>query len=95
LDFCAADWYLEAADWRKGTALTQAFHVAAVWDDEAKVFVSQSDIPGLVIEAESFDEFVALVDQLAPSMIADNLPQARGDFTVHVSALRDIQLTAA
>ena len=73
----------------------QTFNVAAIWDNEAKVFVSQSDIPGLVIEAGTFDEFVLLVDQLAPTMVADNVPAARGDFTVHVSAQRDMQLTAA
>ncbi len=73
----------------------QTFHVSAILDYEAHVFVSQSDIPGLVIEARSFDEFVSLVDQLAPTMFADNVPEARGDFTVHVSAQRDIPLTAA
>jgi hypothetical protein len=76
-------------------ALGRTFNVAAIWDNEAKVFVSQSDIPGLVIEAETFDAFVSLVDRLAPVMIADNLPEARGDFTVHVSAQRDMQVTAA
>jgi Domain of unknown function (DUF1902) len=75
--------------------LRRIFNVAAIWDDEAKVFVSQSDIPGLVIEAGTFDEFVSLVDQLAPTMVGDNVPEARGDFTVHVSAQRDMQLTAA
>jgi Domain of unknown function (DUF1902) len=75
--------------------LPQTFNVAAIWDNEAKVFVSQSDIPGLVIEADTFDAFVSLVDQLAPVMIADNLPEARGDFLVQVRAQRDIQLTAA
>ena len=39
------------------------------------MFYSQSDIPGLHIEAATFDEFVALVRDLAPEMIADNFPQ--------------------
>ncbi len=75
--------------------MTRTFNVAAIWDNEAKVFVSQSDIPGLVIETKTFDEFVSLVDQLAPIMVGDNLPEARGDFTVHISAQRNMQLTAA
>jgi predicted RNase H-like HicB family nuclease len=75
--------------------LKRTFNVAAIWDNDAKVFVSQSDIPGLVIEAETFDEFVSLVDQLAPVMVADNVPEMRGNFTVHVSAQRDMRLTAA
>ena len=75
--------------------MKHAFNVAVIWDDEAGVIHSRSDIPGLVIEAETFDQFVALVDQLAPVMVADNVPEAREAFTVHVSAERSMTLTAA
>ena len=51
-----------------------SFTVTATWDPEAGVFYSHSDIPGLHVEAATFDEFVALVRDLAPEMIADNLP---------------------
>lgn len=72
-----------------------SFKITATWDPEAGVFYSQSDIPGLHVEAATFDEFVALVCDLAPEMIADNLPQARGPFTVHIEGRRDLVLSAA
>lgn len=54
--------------------MAQKFIVTANWDDEAKVFTSTSDIPGLVVEADTFEEFVSLVEALAPEMLAANLP---------------------
>ena len=72
-----------------------SFTVTATWDPEAGVFYSQSDIPGLHVEAATFDEFVALVRDLAPEMIADNLPQAKGPFTVRVEGRCDLVLSAA
>ena len=56
-------------------SMTQSFEVTAVWDDEAKVFTSSSNIPGLVVEAGTFEEFVSLVEVLAPQMLATNEPQ--------------------
>ena len=52
--------------------MVQAFKVSAIWDSEAKVFTSQSDITGLVIEADTFEEFVSLVGDLAPEVLAAN-----------------------
>jgi predicted RNA binding protein YcfA (HicA-like mRNA interferase family) len=46
--------------------------VTAVWDEEAAVFYSQSDIPGLVIEAGTLDEFRALVRELSPVVMREN-----------------------
>lgn len=54
--------------------MAQKFTVTANWDDEAKVFTSTSDIPGLVVEADTFEEFVSLVEALAPEMLEANLP---------------------
>ncbi len=59
------------------------------------MFYSQSDIPGLHVEAATFDEFVALVRDLAPEMIADNLPQAQGPFAVHIERRCDLVISAA
>ncbi|HEV2362910.1 MAG TPA: DUF1902 domain-containing protein [Caulobacteraceae bacterium] len=50
----------------------KVYHVTATWDQEAKVWVSESDIPGLVIEAETLQEFEALMQELAPEVLADN-----------------------
>lgn len=72
-----------------------SFTVTATWDPEAGVFYSQSDIPGLHVEAATFDEFVALVRDLAPEMIGDNLPQAKGPFVVRIEGRCDLVLSAA
>ena len=47
-------------------AMAMSFHVVALRDTEARVLTPQSDSPGLVIEADTFEEFVALVEGLAP-----------------------------
>jgi Domain of unknown function (DUF1902) len=57
--------------------MQRAFTVTADWDAEARVFTSQSDIPGLVIEAATFEELVELVEALAPEVIAANVLDAR------------------
>ena len=64
--------------------MKQAFKVTAVWDDEAKVFTSSSDIPGLVVEADTFEEFVALVEALAPDILTTNMPQVKRPFQITV-----------
>jgi hypothetical protein len=48
------------------------FHVRAVWDDEAKVYFSESDIIGLHVEAERLDEFERLVNAEAAELIVAN-----------------------
>ena len=48
------------------------FHVKAVWEEEAGVFICESDIIGLHIEAESLDEFEELVQHFAPELIVAN-----------------------
>lgn len=53
--------------------MSQRYHVQADWDAEARVWISSSNIPGLVIEAETLPEFVELVQALAPELLADNL----------------------
>jgi hypothetical protein len=62
----------------------------AHWDAEARVFTTQSDIPGLVVEAETFEELVSLVEALAPEVIAANLPHEPRPFTVKVETSRDL-----
>ena len=48
------------------------FSVTAIWDDEAKVFYSESDIKGLHIEAETLAEFEAVLDATASELILAN-----------------------
>ena len=52
--------------------MPQTFRVKAVWDAEAKVFYSQSDIEGLHIEAATLDEFEAIMLDVAPELIMVN-----------------------
>ena len=52
--------------------MKRTFNVKAVWDDEAQVFYSQSDIEGLHIEAASLDEFEAIIIEEAPELIIAN-----------------------
>ncbi|MEO8683820.1 MAG: DUF1902 domain-containing protein [Devosia sp.] len=52
------------------------FTVNARWDDDAKVYYSESDIVGLHIEAGTLDEFEALMLDLAPGLvIANHVPK--------------------
>jgi len=53
--------------------MSKRFHVQADWDPEANVWISSSNIPGLVVEADTLPEFVELVQALAPELLAENL----------------------
>ena len=53
-------------------AIKRSYYVKALWDDEARVFWSESDIKGLHIEAGTLEEFGNLVGELAPNLIFDN-----------------------
>jgi hypothetical protein len=52
--------------------MRKTYHVEARWDPEAKVWVSSSDVPGLVIETSTLAEFEVLMRELIPEMIADH-----------------------
>jgi hypothetical protein len=63
-----------------------SYYVKALWDPEASVWTSESDIPGLVIEANTLTEFETLIWQLAPEMLAENEGVATGRVEVEFSA---------
>jgi len=50
--------------------------------DEGVWYVLSSDVPGLNAEAQSLDELVAVIADLAPELINANLPGAAGDTSV-------------
>lgn len=54
------------------------YHVQANWDPEAKVWTSESDMPGLVIEADTLSEFEQLVRELVPGLLAEHEAAASG-----------------
>jgi len=47
--------------------------VTAVWDDEAVVWVAQSDdVPGLITEADTFADLRAKLIDLIPELLTEN-----------------------
>ncbi len=50
----------------------RTFFIKAVWDAEAGVFYSESDIEGLHIEARTIDEFEDVMRENAVEMIVSN-----------------------
>lgn len=52
--------------------MKRKYFVTAIWDEEAHVFYSKSDIHGLHIEPETLDEFESLIVDLAPDLIIEN-----------------------
>lgn len=56
------------------------FHVTALWDDESQVFYSESNITGLHIEADTIEEFEAIMSEVAPQLVMAN-HLTKNDFT--------------
>ena len=48
------------------------YNVRLIWDEEARVWYTHTDIPGLCLEAETFDELVEEVKLAAPEMLELN-----------------------
>ena len=48
------------------------FEVEAVWDDDASVWISRSDIVGLHVEAETLQDFQNRVREFAAELIVTN-----------------------
>ena len=48
------------------------FFVKAIWDDQVRVFHSESDIKGVHTEPETLEEFEAVLDATASQLIFDN-----------------------
>ena len=68
---------------KQGSVTIQSFRVEAVWDEEAGVFISESDIIGLHIEAETLNEFARLVNEFAPDLIRANGLRKDGGSSAH------------
>jgi hypothetical protein len=52
--------------------MKRTFYVKALWDPEAKVWYSETDIEGLFIETSTLVEFEEIMPELARSMIVAN-----------------------
>ena len=67
--------------------MQRSFHVQAVWDEQEKVWFSESDITGLHIEAETLKEFYDLVNEFASDLIVSN---HYSDSDLSGASLRDL-----
>lgn len=52
--------------------MKRSFSVKAIWDEEDQLWLSESDIKGLHIEAETLEEFYDLVNEFASELIVTN-----------------------
>ncbi|MEM0899435.1 MAG: DUF1902 domain-containing protein [Pseudomonadota bacterium] len=52
--------------------MQRTYTVKPIWYADAQVWVSESDIDGLHIEARSLDEFQAVLNDVAAELIAAN-----------------------
>ena len=52
--------------------MKRTFYVKAIWDDEARVWYSETDIQGLFVETSTLAEFEEVMPELARDMIIAN-----------------------
>ncbi|MDI1325652.1 MAG: DUF1902 domain-containing protein [Brevundimonas sp.] len=71
------------------------YFVKASWDDQAKVWYSNSNIPGLVIEADTLAEFERLMNELAPEMLSANADVHQVNVPFEFSACQKRELAVA
>ena len=71
------------------------FYVKALWDVETEIYYSETNIPGLVVEAPTPAEFQALVANLAPEMLQDNAGIHAETVKISLSFERDLTLAVA
>jgi hypothetical protein len=89
--------YLADADRRSelGLSMKSSYYVKALWDPEAAVWISESDIPGLVIEASTLTEFEVLIWNLAPEVLAANEDISGARVSIDFSATTRRELAIA
>ena len=74
--------------------MTEPFYVKAFWDDEASVWWSESNIPGLVLQTETLEEFQDLIQHFAPDLLAEALDIHEG-VPIRFEAVRQLARVAA
>lgn len=65
----------------------QTFLVKAIWDEDANVFYSESDIIGLHIEAQTLEEFEILMHENAFDLVIANHIKPQELFKMKISEL--------
>lgn len=72
------------------------FEVHAQWDDQAHVWYATSDdLPGLCVEANTFDDLVKVAMELAPELLELNQVSVDGSLSLHITAERTLLAKAA
>jgi hypothetical protein len=74
--------------------MTEDFYVKAIWDPEAGVWCSESNIVGLVLETATLSEFESLARHFAPELLAENL-HIHGPVPVKFEAVGGFEVVAA
>lgn len=74
--------------------MARTFYVKAIWDSEAEVWCSESDIPGLALQSETLEEFEDLIRHFAPDLLASNL-NIHEAVTIRFDASRQLDVAAA
>lgn len=74
--------------------MARTFYVKALWDAEASVWYSESDIPGLVLQTQTLSEFEDLIRHFAPDLLASNL-DIHEPVAIRFEAQRQLDLAAA
>lgn len=74
--------------------MSQTFYVKAIWDPEAGVWTSESDIPGLILETATLSEFEQLARHFAPELLAENL-KIKGSVPIRFEAEGGFDVIAA
>jgi len=74
--------------------MSQSFYVKAIWDPEAEVWCSESDIPGLVIETATLAEFESLARHFSSELLAENL-HIHGPVPIKFEAVGGFDVVAA
>ena len=74
--------------------MSEPFYVKAVWDADAEVWCSESNIQGLVIETATLAEFESLARHFAPELLAENLG-VTGSVPVKFEAVGGFDVIAA
>jgi hypothetical protein len=74
--------------------MSQSYYVKAIWDAEAGVWCSESNILGLVIETATLAEFESLARHFAPELLAENL-NIHGPVPIRFEAVGGFDVIAA
>ena len=70
--------------------------IRAQWDDEARVWYATSeDVPGLCVQANTFDELVDIATGLTSELLDANHVGITGPVSLHITADRHTLARAA